>query len=415
MTEHDPSLICFGRRIAELQDEQLDQTNSMSDLRGQLFETVAIPRRSSRHLGWVAALAAAACVLLVVAWFLSQPSAMALVEPATYEVDGLAASSGQPVLAQQDHGALMRFSDGSTVLLQPQARARVVSLETNAVVVEMEQGNASVHVVPHEGATWRLRAGPFVVAVKGTRFDLDWNPNEKKLLIGMHEGQVGVSGCSLGAVTLSAGQHVGLRCVDGSAELSMDVLRATASSTLAPSAASGSSKPAVVGSSPEVVPASPSWRILASKGKHKEAFDTVERIGFERVCAQTDAPGVLLLADAALYSGHSGQARQALLAVRRRFPGSASAAIAAFKLGRIAFDGQGAYAEARRWFNTYLQEPHGTYSREALGRLMEVEHRTGNRAAACTVGRTYLDRYPTGPHARLAHQLLDEDASNKRK
>jgi len=99
----------------------------------------------------------------------------------------------------------------------------------------------------------------------------------------------------------------------------------------------------------------------------------------------------------------------ALGSLRKRFPGSANAAAAAFSLGRIAFERRGAYAEAVRWFSTYLSEaPNGPLMGDAVGRLMEARERQGDRAGARSDAEQYLRRFPRGPYAPLAKRLLQE-------
>jgi outer membrane protein assembly factor BamD (BamD/ComL family) len=113
-----------------------------------------------------------------------------------------------------------------------------------------------------------------------------------------------------------------------------------------------------------------------------------------------------LLADVARHAGAPRQAEHALRTLRRRFPGSNEAALAAFSLGRLEFDEYQAYPSAATWFRTYLNErPSGSMTREALGRLLEAHHRARDPASAREVAARYLREYPSGPHAELASRL----------
>jgi TolA-binding protein len=104
-----------------------------------------------------------------------------------------------------------------------------------------------------------------------------------------------------------------------------------------------------------------------------------------------------------------GAAKQIYLAIRRDFRGTRAAAMAAFSLGRIAFDNERDYASAADWFQTYLTEHRGkTLEREALGRLMESFYKAGNRTDAAQTARQYLERYPEGPHATLARSIIND-------
>ena len=114
------------------------------------------------------------------------------------------------------------------------------------------------------------------------------------------------------------------------------------------------------------------------------------------------------LSDAARFAGHADRAKLVLEEVRRRFPGDARASVAAFDLGRIAFDDDAAYADAARWFDTYLGErPTGPLAREAAGRRMEALARSGDLAAAKRAAKRYLEDFPAGPHAEVARSIAD--------
>ena len=123
-------------------------------------------------------------------------------------------------------------------------------------------------------------------------------------------------------------------------------------------------------------------------------------------CAGLDIEDLLLLGDVSRLSGHPVHAVRAYEKVRDRAPGTDSAANAAFSMGRVAFDQRDAYAEAARWFETYLNERgDGPLAREALGRRMEAMSRAGDRVGAGVVAEQYLRQYPEGPHAPLARTL----------
>ena len=102
-------------------------------------------------------------------------------------------------------------------------------------------------------------------------------------------------------------------------------------------------------------------------------------------------------------------AKQTYLTVRRRFGGTSSAAMAAFALGRIAFDYEKDYQAAAEWFQTFLTEHRGqALRREALGRLMESLHKAGNLGGSARAAKQYLELYSDGPHAALARSIIDE-------
>lgn len=117
---------------------------------------------------------------------------------------------------------------------------------------------------------------------------------------------------------------------------------------------------------------------------------------------------VRTLADTARLVSKPAEALAAYQALRSRAAGSASAKQAAFHIARVHFDQRAAYAEAAQWFRTYLAEqPGGSFAREAEGRLIEALSRSGDRAGARRAAEGYLAKYPRGPHARVARQLLE--------
>jgi len=132
-----------------------------------------------------------------------------------------------------------------------------------------------------------------------------------------------------------------------------------------------------------------------------------EHQGFDGLCTSLAAAELSSLGDVARFSGNAGRAHQALTSLRRRFPGDAHAAVAAFTLGRIAFDQQGSPAEAASWFSSYLAEqPEGAFAQEALGRLMEARQRSGDGVGARHAAQQYTGRFPGGAHEALARRLL---------
>jgi TolA-binding protein len=132
------------------------------------------------------------------------------------------------------------------------------------------------------------------------------------------------------------------------------------------------------------------------------------KAGVSRLERTLSASDLLELADLARFAGSIQEAESALSAVRRRFPGSKAAAAAAFRLGKIAFDRERAYARAATHFETYLEEhPSGPLAPEAWHRVLESYHRSKRPGRARTAARAYLDRYPNGSHAALARRLLE--------
>jgi TolA-binding protein len=149
------------------------------------------------------------------------------------------------------------------------------------------------------------------------------------------------------------------------------------------------------------------WQELLAAGQLREGLRAAERADFARVCETATLKELLALADAGRFFGPTRRATDALTSLRRRFPHSSDAGTAAFTLGRIALEKQGAYTTAASWFEVYLREqPNGALMGDAFGRLMEARLRSGDRAGARSSAEQYLRRFPAGPYAQEARDIL---------
>ena len=139
-------------------------------------------------------------------------------------------------------------------------------------------------------------------------------------------------------------------------------------------------------------------RIWPRRGKYRDAFAAAEAAGFGQEIERAPAGDLLLLADAARFSGSPARAREALLAARRRFGVRGQSA---FLLGKIAADQQGSPGDAVGWFETYLrEEPGGPLAEQALGRIVDLARRGRPRGRAARRGP--LPRALPGRHPRRA-------------
>jgi len=318
--------------------------------------------------------------------------------------------------APADKPLPIEFSDGTTVALEPKSRARVLEVEQSGAHIVLENGASRIHVVPREASRWQVSAGPYLVQVVGTRFDIEWGADDDVFVLRLHEGKVNLSGCLFGkGRSVVAGETVRASCKTRQYEIATrEAARAAAASSAVPSrAASALPKPdsrvAVEKQTVEATSRTPQWKQLAHAGKYKQAIEAANATGFGAVLDDASASDLALLGDAARYSGRPSQAILAYEMLRTRFPGTSRAATAAYSLARTHFDQRGAYGEATRWFQQYLQEqPSGPLAREARGRLMESLARSGDRAGARRMAESYLKRYPDGPHATVAKGLTEE-------
>ena len=406
--EREQELDRLGREVARLQAEQ-PLSVDLAQERARFLQ--ASPQPSAARPLVFALAAAAACVLSVgigaAVWH--QRGA-----PLTFVVDAgktgntgvgtwLEASASEPLP--------VAFSDGSSLNLSAGSAGRVTSLSRAGATVTLEHGQMAVHVNPASHAHWWMNAGPFVVEVTGTRFDLSWSPDDAHLSLKLNEGKVTVSGCALGVGhRVHAGELLDTSCASVATHAAA-VNALPASDPKANDPTAPSAPPSAASDSNAAQPALaalPTWRALGSAGKYEAAYQAAESAGFSEQARSANRADLLLLADVARYAGHLPDAASTYSALRSRFPGSTEAAVAVFMLGRLAADQRAAFGEAARDFQSYLNErPKGQFALEARGRLVEALHRSGDNAAARAAATDYLHRYPNGPYAAQARKLVD--------
>ncbi|WP_437296457.1 FecR domain-containing protein [Sorangium sp. So ce426] len=431
MGNPEEALTRLGRRLDEEQEELLQRRARDPGAR-ERFVTAALALRATRRpavarpaLGAAVLAAFAACALFV---------ALAR-RPLTFQVGAGDASrdvgAGAWIATSPGQVIPLRFSDGTSLQIQPETKVRVASVEANGARVVLEDGAVEASVVHRPGARWLVASGPFEVLVTGTRFDVRWNLATEELVVDLAEGSVAVSGPIVGdGLAVRAGQTLRVLRKQASFELRDSNApegspRSSGSADAAMVESPGSGGPdrpperappvpsAAIVSPPRAASpphaARPSWRELSASGKFKESLEAAEREGFLDLCDSGSAADLRSLADAARLSGDTPRAIVALTALRRRFPGDEHAAEAAFLLGVIAFDAQGEHERSAQWFRAYLHErPRGRLAREAAGRLIESLERSRNRAEARGAARRYLQDYPSGPHAEMAKAIAGE-------
>jgi hypothetical protein len=258
--------------------------------------------------------------------------------------------------------------------------------------------------------------------VTGTRFHLAWHADTQSMALTMNEGSVQVSApCLASPRTVSKGEVLELTCASDEAGRPVVAARkpvavaAVDAVVVAPdeleqaielSTAPSSVVPLKAGS---VTLGAGSWQQLLAERDWTGAVRAAEREDFATVCRRASKAQLDSLANAARLAARADLAITALGSLRSRFAGSNEAAIAAFTLGRMAFDQRGDYKAAVLWFGSYLSErPRGPLMGDATGRLMEARARAGDRAGARRDAQHYLERFPHGPYARAASEILAE-------
>jgi len=415
-----------------------------------------------RRLGirwWAAGLGLAAAAAAVVFGLHSWRSGRAL----TFDVGGGAVVESGYIRGAADAGSPIQFSDGTRIDLAAGARMSVGAPGPHGARLRVEEGSAHFTVMHLPHAAWSVEAGPYVVEVTGTVFDVRWSSANEVVEVRLQSGSVRVSGPMLTEhATLRPGQRLTahlatreLRIDENSGSPAAPVLSvpppgaspppekaaspdAMAPDDLAPPAPTpGETRPsaetppaaarplaaaaAVVRTRAVKKPtrtvasadsraaaewAPQRWSQRVSAGDAKGVVAEAVAHGIDAAVTDADAAELVALADAARYAGRTYLAERVLRAQRTRFPGTPAASAAAFFLGRLA-DDRGAAADGLAWYRHYLsEEPHGAYAAEALGREMIGVARVSGRPAARALAREYLDRFPDGTYLLHAQGIL---------
>jgi hypothetical protein len=358
-------------------------------------------RTNRRPFAWVGVIALAASVALgIFGWQRYRSST-----PITFDTgsEHTAGRVGAVLSAVESEPLPIHFSDGTIVSMAVSTQARITETSSHGATIVLEDGSISLAVVHRPASSWHVAAGPFTVLVTGTKFDVHWSASDGTLAVDLHEGAVTVLGPTLG--------EGGRRVLPGE---SLRVAIAVAVGAPPPVATTG--EPVAAPPTRDDEPKGPSdsasksgdppWKQLAENGRYVEALAAAESEGFDAVLRRSTPADLRLLGDAARLAGSPRRAEQALRAVRTRAAGTHDAAMAAFSLGRLSVGSN--YRAAARWFQTYLhEEPAGPLAREATGRLMEAQRASGDVAAARETASSYLAKYPAGPHAGLARNILN--------
>ena len=347
------------------------------------------------------------------------PGPLALV----YQIEGGSVLEGGYLRESGHAGIRLYFNEGSRFVLMPGTRGRLRAVGREGARMAIEQGTASFQVMPSRDRQWLVEVGPFLVTVKGTVFWVSWDPSGERFELALRHGRVVVSGpVSGGDIALRAGQRLVVNlpkaetliteekpeaATGGPAEVPPPVTSPRAE----PSA--GRDKPAPPNPSAASAPGAATkiegerrWVDQLASGHWDRILEDVERAGVGAALDKASSEDLFALADAARYRRRTDLARAALLAERRRFPGSPRALDAIFMLGRVEESREGGMTRAITWYDEYLaRAPAGAYAAEALGRKMTLTSELGGPAEARPIAEEYLRRFPRGSYAGSARAL----------
>jgi hypothetical protein len=379
------------------------------------------PHRSShwRRWSWVAAATALVVAAPVLYRHFRAPEAPTL----AYRIEGgNELESGY--LHEAGHaGIQVLFSEGSRFELTPGARGRIRTIDRGGAHLAVERGTASLHITPDAGRRWLVDVGPFLVTVKGTVFTVSWDPANEQFDLHLQRGRVVVNGpVSAGEISLRAGQRLAVNLATSESVISEEPQEpAGPTGAVVAESSPPSDEPALVNSEPGLPRWSPPtatskvergagdhrWREQLARGNWGKILDEVRRIGVNETLNKASSEDLFALANAARYHNQLDLARAALLAQRRRFPGSPRALGALYLLGRVEESREAGTAQAIAWYDEYLTHaPNDPLAGEALGRKMILTEKLAGPTRARAVAEDYLRRFPKGNYARSARELV---------
>jgi len=378
--------------------------------------------RPRRFVRWsLAGVAVALCTLVALQvasvygkrWSAGEPPTLA------YQIDGGSVLEGGYLRESGHAGMNVVFNEGSRLTLAPGTRSRLQVVDRDGAHVAIERGRGSFQVAHKSNRRWQVDVGPFLVTVTGTVFTVSWDPVSEEFDLRLREGSVVVSGpVSAGEIALRAGQ----RLVANLAKVQTVITEETPEQA---SSESPSAPPAPAVTAPGLQPPAPGpaptpvastvaklagdhqWGRKLARGQWDRILQDANRIGVEATLSEASSEDLFALANAARYRHRSDLARSALLAERRRFPGSTRSLEAIYLLGRVEEARETGTAQAIAWYDEYLtRAPTGPLVGEALGRKMTLTDKLEGPARARSLAEEYLRRFPKGNYAGSARELL---------
>jgi transmembrane sensor len=377
----------------------------------------------------------------------------------TIVVDGWLQAEAEPLelewLAPHNVASTDARGEGriaNLVRLEPGARARVLSVGDDGLVLSLEHGDVVVEGESSAVSPCEVFAGPYSVRSAEASYNLSWTTETRTLALRVHKGSALVVDNVLAEQRLdkdgrsgepaetrrvvAAGQRLvlgdsvpehkasrrdalkrGRRSVAERSVAERSVAERSAAVETFEVGRSGKVAPRADVNTPkslstQAVISGPGsntggWKVLAESGQYREAVSAASEVGFATVQASASASDLLLLADAARLGGAPNQAKAALQLLRKNFPTHPNAAIAAFTLGRMAQELDHNDKAALKWYRTYLsQEPQGRMAEGARARVLKGALRVGSTQEVQAAARDYLAHHPSGSSAALARQSL---------
>lgn len=308
----------------------------------------------------------------------------------------------------------LRFSEGSRVVLQPKARGRVANTSRHGATMVLENGHAHAEIVHRDDTDWRVLAGPFVVGVKGTSFDVGFDVVTQTFDLKMQSGAVKVTGPGLSQPIEVRGDQRLVLSAKGGEPLAQPPQAEAPPLKQVPASSTCDREPSNARPSDEGLPAAhrvratetetDSFAQLGARGQHQYIVELAEKRGLDATMMASNRADLMALGNAARFAGRANVAVSAYRTVRERFAKTSDAATAAFFLGRLH---ESSPSQGISWYERYVAEaPSGVWVAEALGRRLALLNESQPGPTARAAAKDYLERFPSGPYAGFARKLL---------
>jgi transmembrane sensor len=373
-----------------------------------------------------AAVALCAFFVLLVASVIRMRMPVRELPTLAYRIDGGRVVEGGYLRESGNAGMNVAFNEGSRFVFTPGTRGRIREVDREGARVAIERGTATFDLTPGSSRRWLMEVGPFLVTVKGTVFTVSWDPLSEQFNLSLRRGRVVVSGpVSTGEIALRAGQRLAVNLSRAETVITEENLEPTSGEAVGASAQLPAGPPEPNPSGLENGPAEPilsqapaastaskivgerRWSDDLAHGQWDRILEDVRRVGVDVTLGGASSEDLFAVADAARYRRQPDLARAALLAVRRRFPGSPRALDAIFLLGRVEESRPSGAATAIARYDEYLtRAPNGPFAGEALGRKMTLTDTVEGPARAQSIAEEYLRRFPKGSYAGAARALV---------
>jgi len=303
------------------------------------------------------------------------------------------------------------LSDGSRIRLSPGAHLEPLESSGTTFSAIVTQGRADFEVRPGGPRHWVIECGLATVEVVGTSFSCDRQPGRLRLVV--HHGAVLVRGERVPdrARRLLAGESLDLaEDAHRPTPAPDDPFEIPALPDLQGASNAEPSADLVRGEEAKArgrMASARSWRELARRGRHGEAFSVLGTVGLRRESKRLGVNDLFALADVARLSGHPADAVVPLERIVTDFANDARAPLAAFALGRLELDSLGQAQASASAFRKALALGIPSGLREDVrARLVEAYVRSGDAGAARRAADAYADEFPNGRHRQAIQGWL---------